>query len=744
MIKKLIKDYLPFSVRRQIGKFTVAGLRVFFRTSRSFFQFSNRVLRYTRRHGFDLQRELPPPIAGLSNALESSAVLNPFGVSDFLLLTTREIAAPETIESSIVIPVFNKAEFTFQCLRSLFREVDLTRNEIIVVDNASSDETAQMLAQMGNRVRVIRNAENLGFVEACNLGAKAANGKYLVFLNNDTIVQKNWLETLVETVETDKTVGLVGSMLIFPDGVLQEAGGIIWNNATAELYGYGSHPDEQQFNFKREVDYCSGASLLISKELFDSFGGFDMRYAPAYYEDTDLCMTVRAANRKVVFQPLSKAIHFEGATAGRDLNTGFKRFQEINREKFFHKWKNVLQKDHFPPSKAEANIEAASTRDRRPSIAVVFTEVPKPDNDSGNVRMVAILKSLAKNYRVVLTYMRKRPNDAAYEQAMSKLGIETVWIVDFKRRHKRANFDFVLLCFPHIAYYVFSSFKRMFPKSKFIFDTVDVHFVRLLREFKLTGDAKYAKDAERHQKIETYLANESDQVWCVTEDDKKDLQAVATKAKIEIVPNIHALYNRGKSFIERHDLLFIGNFGHRPNVDAVNFFTKEIFPLVLNKIPSARFRIVGFDMPPEIAALKSENIIIEGFVPNVAPLFESCRVFVAPLRYGAGMKGKIGQALSYGLPTVTTSIGAEGMNLTHEKEVLIADAPENFAGEIIRLYENEQLWQTLSDNGYEFIKNNFSPEIVEKQIRNALLKISSTELKIKQAAEIISTDQKAN
>ena len=744
MIKKMLKDYLPFSVKRKIGKLSVAGLRVFFRTSRTVFQFTNRIIRYSRRHGFDLARELPPPIAGLSKALESSAVLNPFGVSDFLLLTKGETAVPETVESSIIIPVFNKVEFTFQCLRSLFREVDLTRNEIVVVDNASSDETAQMLAQFGNRVRVIRNAENLGFVEACNAGAKAAKGEYLVFLNNDTIVQKGWLESLVETAETDKSVGLVGSMLIFPDGVLQEAGGVIWNDGTADLYGYGEHPDEAHFNFRREVDYCSGASLLIPKDLFDSFGGFDMRYAPAYYEDTDLCMTVRAAHRKVVFQPLSKAIHFEGATAGRDLNVGFKRFQAINHKKFFHKWKTVLEKDHYPPSKAKANIEAASNRDKNPSIVVIFTEIPKPDNDSGNVRMVAILKSLAVNYRVVLTYMRKRPNDAAYEIELSKVGIETVWIVDFKRRFKQAHFDFVMLCFPHIAYYVYPTFKKMFPKAKLIFDTVDIHFVRLLREYELTGDEKFAADAERHKKIEIFLANAADQVWCVTEDDRKNLQAVASNAKIEIVPNIHALYNRGKSFAERRDLLFIGNFGHRPNVDAVHYFVREIFPLVLEKIPSARFRIVGFSMPSDIAALASETVVIEGFVPNVAPLFETCRVFVAPLRYGAGMKGKIGQAFSYGLPTVTTSIGAEGMNLTHEREVLISDAPEEFAGEIVRLYENAELWQTLADNGCKFIENNFSPEIVERQIRKALQKISSTELKTRQATEIVSADQKPN
>ena len=727
MIKKTLKDYLPFSVKRRAGKTLVTILRMFTRTSRTVFQFSARVLNYSRKHGFNLENELPPPLASLSKALKSSAVLSPFGVSDFLLLTDQNNAAqPEIFEASIIIPVFNKSELTFQCLRSLFREVDLTRTEIIIVDNASTDETAQMLARIGNRVRVIRNAENKGFVEACNLGAGAAKGKYLVFLNNDTIVQKNWLSSLVETIKADESIGAVGSMLIFPDGKLQEAGGIVWNDATPNLYGYGEHPEDLRYNFRREVDYCSGASLLIGKDLFDSLGGFDMRYAPAYYEDTDLCMSVRAANRKVVFQPLSKAIHFEGATAGRDLNAGLKRFQEINREKFYAKWREVLQREHLTPDKK--NYEAASNRSRKPKIVVVFTEVPKPDTDSGNVRMFAILKTLVKNYSVALVFIHKRRNDYEYERRLGDLGVEAVWIVDFNRRFRREKFDFALLCYPHIAYYVHPTFKRMFPAAKIIFDTVDIHFVRLQREYELTGDAKFAKDSARHKKIEINLANAADQVWCVTEDDKKNLLAVAPRAKIEIVPNIHALYNRGEKFAARRDLLFIGNFDHRPNADAVYYFVKEIFPLVLKKLPEVRLRIVGSNAKPELFELNSENVRVEGFVPNIEPLFETCRVFVAPLRYGAGMKGKIGQALSFGLPTVTTGVGAEGMNLAHEREILIADAPEAFADEVCRVYEDEKLWQTLSDEGFNFIKGNFSPEIVEDKIQNALQKLGEPRL----------------
>jgi len=727
MIKKKLKDNLPFSVKRYIGGLSVSVLRSLSRTSRGFFQLSDRFINYSRRHGFNPERELPAPIANLTRVLQSPALFNPFGISDFLLLTEQtEVVQAETVEASIIIPVFNKAEYTFGCLRSLFREVDLTRNEIIVVDNASTDETQRMLAQLGTRVRVIRNADNKGFVEACNQGAAAALGDFLVFLNNDTIVQPDWLSSLVETARADKTVGAVGSMLVFPDGRLQEAGGIVWRDATAHLYGYGEHPEDLRFNFRREVDYCSGASLLVPKDLFDSFGGFDMRYAPAYYEDTDLCMSVRAANRKVVFQPLSKAIHFEGATAGRNTNTGFKRFQEINRQKFFDKWRTVLEREHFSPEKN--NVEPASNRARGQKIVVVFNEVPKPDADSGNVRMFAILEFLSKNYLVVFVPLHKHGNDAEYEKRLGNLGVETIWIVDFDKRYAGENFDYVMLCYPHIAYYVYPTFKRLFPRAKIIFDTVDVHFVRLEREYELTGDKFFAKDAGRYKQIETQLAKDCDQVWCVTETDKTHLQTVAPHAKIEVVPNIHTLGARGKSFAERRDLLFIGNFRHRPNVDAVYYFLDKIFPLLTKEIPDARFRIVGSNAPPEIFALNSETVLVEGFVPNVEPLFESCRVFVAPLRYGAGMKGKIGQALSFGLPAVTTTIGSEGMNLTDGREILIRDEPQQFAEAVARLYQSAELWQTLSDDGFRFVEENFSPPVIDKKIELALNKISVAEM----------------
>lgn len=243
---------------------------------------------------------------------------------------------------SIIIPVFNKAVYTFNCLQSVLQHTKDVDYEVIVVDNASTDNTSSMLSLMNN-IRVLRNSENLGFVDACNKGADVARGNYIHFLNNDTIVMDGWLSALLSTFESNRSVGAVGSKLIYPNLKLQEAGSIVWSNARACNYGKFDDPERPEYNYLREVDYCSGASLIVKKDLFNQLGGFDRRFSPAYWEDTDLCFSIRRAGYKVFYQPKSRVVHFEGISAGRFTWFGMKRYQKINTKKFIEKWSKQLE-----------------------------------------------------------------------------------------------------------------------------------------------------------------------------------------------------------------------------------------------------------------------------------------------------------------------------------------------------------------------------------------------------------------
>jgi GT2 family glycosyltransferase/glycosyltransferase involved in cell wall biosynthesis len=229
---------------------------------------------------------------------------------------------------SIVIPVYNKWIYTAACLRSLLEVKGKYSFEVIVVDDQSSDETADQLAQIEGLTH-LRNKENLGFVGSCNRGASHARGEYLVLLNNDTQVLEGWLDELIDTFEREPTAGLVGARLVYPDGSLQESGGIVFSDGSGWNYGRGEDAERPEYHFQREVDYCSGACIALKTKFFHDIGALDERYAPAYYEDTDLAFKVREAGFKVLVQPLSAVVHHEGITSGTDTSSGIKKYQAL-------------------------------------------------------------------------------------------------------------------------------------------------------------------------------------------------------------------------------------------------------------------------------------------------------------------------------------------------------------------------------------------------------------------------------
>jgi glycosyltransferase involved in cell wall biosynthesis len=282
----------------------------------------------------------------------------------------------------------------------------------------------------------------------------------------------------------------------------------------------------------------------------------------------------------------------------------------------------------------------------------------------------------------------------------------------------------VVLSRPTIAEAMIGRIRRAGKGVAIVFDMVDAHFIRLERESRVSGDAQIARAAERYRKLETRLARASDLIWCNSLDDKLVMAGEVPDKRIEVIPTIHALHDSGKRFEERQHLLFVGNLAHRPNADAVHYFMREIWPLVTRSLPEVSIFIVGDNAPPELMAYASDRIQLTGYLPDIEPLLYGCRVFVAPLRFGAGVKGKVGEALSYALPVATTSIGAEGFGLVNESSALIADTPEAFAAAIVRLYSDKVLWQKLAQNGRRLVAENFTLEVVAKTINNSVKEVS--------------------
>lgn len=631
------------------------------------------------------------------------------------IMSFRRMVFPsfEKISVSIVIPVFNKCDYTLRCLNSILENTSNISYEVVVVDNASSDQTPEMLSSFEGLV-VIRNDENKGFVDACNIGAAASKGEFILFLNNDTEVTPGWLEAMCQPFEDERT-GLVGAKLVYPDGTLQEAGNIIWQDATGWNYGRGDDPKKPEYCYKKNVDYCSGACLQIRRSLWEEIGGFDRRYVPAYYEDTDLCFEARNRGYDVVFQPEAVVVHYEGISSGTDINKGYKRFQQVNHAKFLEKWKDVLLSGHFTGPEA---LYLARERCGGRRILVADHYVPEFDKDSGSLRMFSLLKILKEMGHKVVFWPENRAYNSKYTTALQKIGIETCYgntHFDEFMKQNGSYFDYILLSRPHIAEGMIYAAKN-WSKAKIIYDTVDLHYLREGR--------KARQEAERAElewkRRELGLANQADYTLVVSGVEKELLENEGINSNVSVITNIHSLENVSKKFEERSGVMFIGGFMHTPNEDAMIWFVDEIWPFIDKGIKDAHLYIVGSHPSDKIRALASENITVTGFVEDVTPFFTRSRVFVSPLRYGAGVKGKIGQSLSYGLPVVTTHIGAEGMGLVDGDNCLIADDVNEFASKVIELYNNESLWERLAEGGRKLIDARFSPECMRENLEKLI------------------------
>jgi GT2 family glycosyltransferase len=623
------------------------------------------------------------------------------------------------LAASIIIPVLNNAALTHRCLESIVKETAGGTYEVIVVDNGSDEPTRQMLSGVGG-LRLIRNDTNVGFVGASNQGAAAAKAEFVVFLNNDTIVLPDWLDALIRTFERDPLVGAVGAKLVYPSGRLQEAGGIIWSDGHGWNYGRNEDPNAPAFGYVREVDYCSGACLAVRRSLFEQLGGFDNRYAPAYYEDVDLAFRLREAGYRVLYQPASQIVHFEGATAGTDTTSGLKAYQVVNHQKFLERHAAALatQYPHDPDF-----LSAARDRRRGKRVLVIDHMVPHYDQDAGSVRMQALLRIMVDlGFRV--TFL---PDNLAglepYTSELQQLGIEVLCgrmsELGFLETHGR-EFDVVVLCRAFFAAKYLPALLACKPRPFIIFDTVDLHYLREQRQAVLEDDAGLARAAERTRAVELGVMRSSDMVWVTSTYEAELLRADAPGTHVEIVPMIHSVRADVPPFARRRNILFIGSFHHPPNEDAAIYFVEQVLPLVRSQLPGVQLLVVGSHVPPNILALASDAVVVLGYVQDIEPVFDSCRVSVAPIRYGAGVKGKVTQSLAWGLPAVATPIAAEGTQLIHDVHLMIASDPAGFAQRVVEVYADEALWTRLSVAGRRQVEASLSYSAIRSSVGGML------------------------
>lgn len=623
---------------------------------------------------------------------------------------------------SIVIPVHNQFEYTYHCLEAILMHSGDCSYEVIVADDCSTDFTRR-LEELSEGLRIVHNRENLGFLRNCNNAAQQVRGEYIVFLNNDTQVRESWLSSMLRLVQNDPTVGVVGAKLLYPDGYLQEAGGIIWKDGSAWNYGNRQNPGDAEFNYVRETDYVSGAAMMIRVSLWNEIGGFDVRYVPAYCEDSDLAIETRRRGFKVLYQPLSEVVHFEGISNGIDINSGLKKYQAENQKKFYLKWEAELEAHHL---KAGMDIFLARDRGRDSKhVLVIDNYVPQYDKDAGSRTTFMYLKLLSeKGYRLTFlgdAFYRQEP----YTTELQQMGILVLYGPKYAERCDEwlrecaRYYDIFYLNRPQIAI-KYIDVLRKYSEGKIIYYGHDLHFLRTKREYELCGNPKKLKEANRWYDQELQIMRRADMNYYPSSVECEAVQEVDSNIPVKaITAYVYDDFRQVEYQAEsRVGILFVGGFGHAPNLDAVLWFLEEIYPEVYRRT-GAPFYIVGSKAPESLSQIKLEGVIFKGFVSDseLQRLYDSCRISVVPLRYGAGVKGKVVEALYHGSPVVTTPVGAEGIP-DIEKAAVIENNVKGLTECICTLYEDFHKLAEMSWKSRDIIKKKFSTEAVWNVIKD--------------------------
>ena len=618
-------------------------------------------------------------------------------------------AVPDRIAVTIIVPAYGNHALTYRCLYAVStRTPARLRAHVMLADDDPGRPLGPLLGEVqGLEYRL--NPVNLGFLRNCNAAAAAAMGDHLVFLNNDAVVQAGWLEALLEAASDGPRVGMVGGRLEGADGRLQEAGVIMYQDANGDPYGLGDDPDRPEYAFRRDVDCVSGACILVDRAAFEAAGGFDESFAPAFFEEYDLAFRLREQGHRIVYQPDCRVVHAGSATYGTQTRD---RQTRINRARFVARWTAELAGQQ----RSASQMFLARERPHPGGVVLVIDDrVPETDRHAGALMTWQHIRLLEDRGCKVIYLPDDGVERQPYTHDLQRQGIEVLapgvdmraWLDDNGR-----YLDWVLVARPGVAERWLPLLRR-WSGAAIVYFTHDLHFLRERRRYELTGEGRALNDSALLRTMEMRVLLSVDSALTPSSAEVPVIREMAPGIDVRVLgPYLspsRIVPPRGTPPLDhRHALMFLGGFDHLPNVDAAATLVHEVMPIVWRSAPDVRVLIVGNEPSPAVLALAGDRVEVTGFVPDLAPWYAQARVTVSPLRYGAGLKGKIVSSLEAGVPVITTTIGNEGLDLEPGVEALLGDTPDTLAAHVVRVFSEPGLAQTLADAGWQAIAQRFS------------------------------------
>jgi GT2 family glycosyltransferase/glycosyltransferase involved in cell wall biosynthesis len=598
-----------------------------------------------------------------------------------------------------VILAWRQRESLLACLQSLRDTLhDAVPYEVIVVLNGAAQDVEDAVRKEVSGQRIVRAMVNLGFAGGCNFGASVAQGEYLVFLNDDGIVEPGWLEWLVRTADANSDAGAVGSCVLFPDGSVQEAGSIIWNDGSTMPVGRNLRGDLMTWHFVRPVDYASACSLLVRRSTWNALGGMDPGYHPAYYEDVDLCLGIRSLGQRVLFEPRSRMRHHESLST----DSTFKHFLfRRNRLRLVEKWSHELAFYEPPAETSSIELSRAVWRARgRPKrILIVDDRMPEPALGAGFGRMLDGLVELASQGYAVSIFAL-----AGATRPVDQLVDAGVGVVegDLAAHLSRPEIDYeaVIISRPNNYEEFAPTVRQLQPQALVVYDCEALFWRRLVRQARLADSPEKARAIEARaaemKRLEDRIATEADAIVTVSSVEAAIIAEVAGHAPIHrILPAEPCIPFTERPFGVRCDIGYVAGWQAgpaSPNADGLFWFVREVLPNVKAAVPWVRVRVTGSNVPAAILALADTNVQFEGEVADLASFYGGLRVAISPDLFGAGVKLKTVQALQYGVPIVATTIGAEGIETGDLPAIAVADDPAEFANRVLAFLMDPAAW----------------------------------------------------